>query len=378
MSKSLGQFESLEHGSAGEINRPEKDYRKKLFGQLITDAESELSKLGFPEETWQIKIELIKAMVLEGDIESAEREAKTIPLNEEYIEYVSNAFLSIVKGLAKENPKKALELMPNILDENQYSEALFEVLKAISDKWELEEIQKLADQIIEIPCRYYQIEARLVVTEVLAAKGQIEAARGKAQQEPGPTNQLRAYLLIYKSSQASEDIEAARALATKCDYQPWEEWLQIAKTTRDPNDVTTARKEIASINDIVTKGKQTTHFKERALIKLAKITGKTEDIQTAREATIAADRQSLLMEFARFTRSDADIDLLRKSGKNPSEHFDALASVAEITKQESDFRAAYEAAKELRTIPKVALGEYLRSNAFAELAQILQGETLRR
>jgi len=371
MPKSPDQFEPREHS-------PEKAYKAELFLNLTTDAQSELSRVYSSEELWQVKADLVKAIVLSGDIESAKHEAEKIPLNKEYAENVSSAFTSIVSSLAKEDPEKALELVPNILDEDSRPEALFEVLKAVSDKWDVEKIQKLAGQIIKTPYPYYQIEARLLVMEVLAAKGQLEAAREKAQQEPGPANQLRAYLSIYKSSQAPEDIEAARISAAKCEYQPWEGWLQIAEITRDSNDVAVARKEIAAIKDIVTKGRQTTHFRERALIELAKITGDAEDVRVAREAAIAADTQSLLMEFTRSTRNDADIDLLRKSGKNPSEHFDALAGVAEITQQESDFRAAYEAAKNLHTIPRVASGEYLRARAFAELAQVLQGETLHR
>lgn len=371
MPKSPEQFRSQEHD-------PEEAYKTELFHDLTTDAQRELSRIGSSEEFWQVQAKLVEAIALSGNIASAEREAEKIPINKEYAEHVSSAFTSIISSLAKENPEKALELVPNILDEDSRPAALFEVLKAVSDKWDVEKIQKLADQIIEIPYAYYQIETRLLVTEVLAARGQTEAAREKARQDPGPANQLRAYLSIYRSSQESEDIEAARALATKCEYHPWEEWLRVAEVTHDPRDIVAARKEIDKIKNIVTKSKQTTHFRERALIELAKITSETEDVRVAREATIAADTQSLLMELARSTRNDADIDLLRKSGKNPFEHFDALATVAEITKQESDFRAAYEAAKELRPIPGVASGEYLRAYAFAELAQVLEGKTLQR
>ena len=373
MPKSPEQFKQQNISEEMTLER-----REELFGQFIADAQSELSKVSTPEELWDGKAELVEAIALSGDIDSAKREAGKIPLNEEYSEYASNAFTSIMSSLARESPEKAFELMPNILDEDGQTRALFEILKASANKWDLEKIQKLAVQIIQIPYAYYQIEAKLVVMEALASRGQIEVAREKAQQEPGPANQLRAYLLIYKSSQVSEDIEVARISAAKCEYQPWEGWLQIAEITRDSNDVAVARKEIAAIKDAVTKGRQTTHFRERALIELAKITGNAEDVRVAREAATAADTQPLLMEFIRSTRNDADIDLLRKSGKNPSEHFDALAAVAGITKQESDFRAAYEAAKNLRTIPKVASGEYLRARAFAELAQALFGKELRR
>jgi hypothetical protein len=160
MSKSSGQFKlmsklseqfKLQEHSSKEV------YKAELFRNLTTDAQSELSRIDSSEEFWQVKADLVKAIVLSGDIKSAKHEAEKIPINEEYAQCASGAFTSIVSGLAKEDPKKALELVPNILDEDSRSEALFEVLKAASDKWDVEKIQKLADQIIEIPYAYYQI-----------------------------------------------------------------------------------------------------------------------------------------------------------------------------------------------------------------------------
>ena len=74
MHKSPDKFGHQEHS-------PEEAHKTELFRNLTNDAQNELSKLSSSAELWQVKADLVKAMALSGDLESAKREADSIPLN---------------------------------------------------------------------------------------------------------------------------------------------------------------------------------------------------------------------------------------------------------------------------------------------------------
>lgn len=388
----------LAKASVGEIDYQRADrLQKNTLGEflgcrIVLTRGSDPS----PGEADAVRADIVEAFALAGDLVAAEKFAESIS-TEGHDDAVS-ARRSIIKGWARKDPGHALKLASatikstyaEYVDEDEQKEqrenAMFVVLETIAETSKPDEVRKLADRIIRQSNQTYERNVACVIrVRATAATGKINEARKMATEEKVPCNQIPEHLAVYKFSRAVEDIEAARSIAEKYDYEPYEQWLKIAEATREPQDIARARAEIAAIpTQEIEKGWTADFRRNFNLLALAKISGDLNDIAVAREGILANPQSadSLFMELCRITRDRNDFALLLESTKREyrgkTDRYSALACIAEITQEELDFIAASKAALEINDPPQGVSAGYLRGRSLAELAQVLCGKLLHR
>ncbi|HVM77022.1 MAG TPA: hypothetical protein VMU07_02625, partial [Candidatus Paceibacterota bacterium] len=97
----------------------------------------------------------------------------------------------------------------------------------------------------DAPCLICQSQD--ILAEAMAAAGDVEGAREVAKKQRIPADQVATWLGVYKTSRALEDLEAARTIAEKYDYELHEQWLKIAEATHEMQDIARARAEVLKI-----------------------------------------------------------------------------------------------------------------------------------
>lgn len=392
------------------------DWKQKLFKELIESAKFQVSNIGHqraellrknvigeflgcqialvrssdpnPGEADSVRADIVEALALAGDLRAAEKITRSISV-EGYGE-AESARISIIKGWARKNLRKALKLASTIADNDidedekkeKYKNAIFAILETIAEGPMHDEVRALADWIVRQSNQNYERNAACVMlVRATAAMGEIDEARKMAERERIPYNQIPEYLAVYEFSHAVEDLKAARAIAEKYDFEPYEQWLKIAEATCEPQDIARARTEVMAIpvKDMA-EGWTADFNRNFNLLKLAKISGDQNDITIARRRILANPQSanSLFMGLCRITRDRNDFALLLNRAKWGGDRYSALACVAEIIGQEADFIAALKAALDINAPPRGVSVEYLRGRSLAELAQVLCGKPIAR
>lgn len=394
MQKLFNELIELAKLQIGEIDRQRAELLQKstigeLFGcQIVITRSSDPS----PSEADAVRTDIVEALALAGDLATAEKVAKGISV--EGHDEAMSARQSIIKGWARKDPGHALKLASattqttgdEYMDEDgqkdQRESAMFVVLETIAETSKPDEVRKLADRIVRQSNQNYERNAACVIrVRATAAMGKIDEARKMASEEKVPCNQIPEHLAVYKFSRAVEDIEAARAIVERNDYEPYEQWLKIAEATHEPQDIARARAEITAIPvQEIEKGWTADFGRNFNLLALAKISGNQNDVIVAREALVANPQtaDSLFMVLCRITRDPKDFALLLNSAKHDEARYSALACIAEITRDKVDFIAAAKAALSIDDPPRGVSAGYLRGRSLAELAQVLCGKPLHR
>lgn len=392
MQKLFNELIELAKLQIGEIDRQQAELSQKstigeLFGcQIVVRRSSDPS----PVEADVVRAGIVEALALAGDVVPAEKVAESISV--EGHDEAMSARQSIIEGWARKDPKHALKLASatakttDDVDEDEQKEqrenAMFAILETIADTSKPDEVRKLADRIIRQSNQTYERNTACVIrVRATAAMGKIDEARKMAAEEEVPCNQIPEHLAVYEFSRAVEDIETARAIAEKYDYESYKQWLKIAEATRESRDIVRARAEIMAIPvQDITKGWTADFERNFNLLALAKISRDQNDVAVAREALVANPQtaDSLFMELCRITRDPKDFALLLNKAKHDYNRYSALACIAEITREKADFIAASKAALTINDPPRGVSAGYLRGRALAELAQVLSGKPLHR